>query len=182
MIFLACWWGRFIDWLEGHEPSAQVFAALAMLAVTVGLVIATFLYAKSARRQADASRQMAEAALRPLILLWTGPAPYAGGDQAHGPPYTLNYWNIGSGPALNITIRPDSTAAQWFEPSKRVGMGVRDEKTRIKVGVTLPSPDQFDVVAEYDDAFQCRWRTTLTLYKEDSLLRNGESKVERVEG
>jgi len=60
MIFLACWWGRFIDWLEGHEPSAQVFAALAMLAITVGLVIATFLYARSARRQAEANVQMAE--------------------------------------------------------------------------------------------------------------------------
>lgn len=181
MIFLACWWGRFIDWLEGHEPSAQVFAALAMLAVTVGLVIATFLYAKSARRQAKASAKMADATLRPVMLLWTAPKPAADLGDWHA--YTVWYANIGSGPAINISFRLDpvhgswSEPPSWSEPTERVGMGVQDCESRIQVRVAPSTPDEVFVVAEYHDASSSRWMTTLRLEKEDGVLRNRESKV-----
>ena len=52
-------WGDFIAWLEGHQASAEVFVAIAALIVTTVLVGVTITYVRAARRQADASMEMA---------------------------------------------------------------------------------------------------------------------------
>jgi hypothetical protein len=52
-------WGDFIAWLEGHQASAEVFVAIAALVVTAVLVCVTISYVRAARRQADASMEMA---------------------------------------------------------------------------------------------------------------------------
>ena len=52
-------WGDFITWLEGHQASAEVFVAIAALAVTGALVFVTISYVRAARRQAEASVLMA---------------------------------------------------------------------------------------------------------------------------
>ena len=59
MIFLVQGWADFVDWLGGG-PAAQALAAFVTLLVTVVLAAITFSYARAARRQADASAQMAE--------------------------------------------------------------------------------------------------------------------------
>lgn len=61
-MILAQGWGDFIQWLEGHQASAEVFLAVAALALTAGLVWATWTYARLTREMAEAARQQAEAA------------------------------------------------------------------------------------------------------------------------
>jgi hypothetical protein len=137
-------------------------------------------YAWEARKQAKASAQIAEAALRPVILLWTelNPAVCQHDLQA----YKVYYRNIGSGPAVNISFDLEPPEGDWLEPRKRVGMGIHEERgvTSMVLG---PIPDRLSVVAVYQDASHRRWKTTLRLDKDkNGRLGNGESKVERVEG
>jgi hypothetical protein len=116
MISLASSWGRFIEWLEGHEPSAQVFVVLLSFLVTLGLVGVTAVYAMAARRQADASAKMAEEmreqrrdAARPVIDIEVAPltveeeGPLAM-PQGLAPFIKCRLRNVGAGPALNVTF------------------------------------------------------------------------------
>jgi hypothetical protein len=148
-----------------------------VLTLTLGAVL---WYAWEARKQAKASARMAEATLRPVMVSWTGPERV--GEAWGGHVYTVGYQNVGSGPAVNISFHLSPADGDWFDPPKRVAMGVRQEESFIRVGLALPIPDEVLVVAEYEDASHSRWRTTLRLEKEDGVLRNRESKLEPIGG
>ena len=145
-------------------------ATLVILGVTL---LGVFWYAWEARKQAKASARMAEASLRPVLLLWTLP----GSEHM----YVVYYQNIGSGPAINISfsLEPDS-AGSWPEPSQRVGMGVHEKESRIFLDVSAPLPHELRVAAQYEDVTHGLWMTTLRLEEKDSILTNMESSVERL--
>jgi|GEM_PF-6046208 len=148
-----------------------------VLILTLGAVL---WYAWEARKQAAASARVAEAALRPVMLLWTelNPAVCQHDIQA----YKVYYRNIGSGPAINISFHLEPPDGDWLEPSERVGMGIHEE-TGVTEIVLAPVPDRLSVVAVYEDPSHGRWKTTLTLDKDSrGRLGNGESKVERIGG
>ena len=163
-----------IDGLNNNAGAVQAASAVVLAAT----FIAVAYYAYQTRTQAEATERMAEATLRPVILLWTSPT---GGDYSTDP-HVVYYQNIGNGPAINIvfSIDPDS-AGGWPEPPQRVGMGVHEKESRIFLKVNPPLPHELRVVARYEDVMHSVWKTTLRLEKEDSILRNMESKVERVE-
>jgi hypothetical protein len=165
------WWGDFVGWLEGHDASALVLAAFLTFLVTGILAGVTAVYAVAARRQAEAT-------LRPVISLWTEPSFPK--DVAARHVYTVYYHNIGNGPAMDIYLYLTPADGDWFETRRRVGMGVRDEKTHIGVEVHQPVPDEVSLVAEYDDGSGSHWKTTLSLEKENGVLRNGRPKVKRI--
>jgi len=154
--------------------------------IGVGIVLAVTMvgvwwYAWEARKQAKASARIAEAALRPLILLWTN--PNLSGFRDDHQAYNVYYRNIGNGPAVNIAFHLQDPSGVRSDLSKRVGMGVQEERGVTSTSLAPPIPDHLSVVAVYEDGSHRRWKTTLTLDKgEDGRLGNGESKVERIGG
>jgi hypothetical protein len=165
-----------IEWLNDNPGAVQ-----AGVGVVLALTLATVLwYAWEARKQAKASARIAEETLRPVMVVWTQPQRV---DEAWGGHvYTVFYQNAGSGPAVNISFRLSPADGDWFDPPKRVGMGVREEKSFLRMALGLPIPGELFVVAEYESASHSHWRTTLRLEKEEGILKNRESKVERIGG
>jgi len=150
-----------------------------VLTLTLGAVL---WYAWEARQQAKASARIAEAALRPVIVLWALSAPPRPLGAEVG--YALRYKNIGNGPAINIRFCVGFGDGLWSEQGARVSMGIGEEVSPIEVKVPLPIPERLFVLAEYDDASHSRWKTILRLEREGTsvILANKDSKVERVEG
>jgi hypothetical protein len=157
---------------DGIQIGVAVVLTLTLLAV--------LWYAWEARKQAKASARIAEETLRPVMVVWTEPRVVGAGWLQHV--YAVCYQNVGSGPAVNISFRLSPIEGHWFDPPKRVGMGVREEKSFLQVEFALPIPDELFVVAEYESASHSHWRTTLRLEKQEGILKNRESKVEPVEG
>jgi hypothetical protein len=154
---------------------------IAVAGVLTLTLVAVVWYGWQARSQAKASARIAEAALRPVMVLWADPyVPHhlPGGEVS----YNVRYKNIGNGPALNIRFCLGFVDGRWLEQDTRVSMGVGDEESPLGVKVPLPIPDQLFVTAEYEDASHSRWKTTVRLQKEGVFLRNRESKLERIGG
>ncbi len=202
MIFLVQGWADFVDWLGGG-PAAQAPAASVTLVVTAALAVFTFLYAKSAGRQAKASVRMAEAArdqaeasariaeatLCPAIEQWVERTSLHGAAIRR---VEVKYANTGAGPAVNIWWGLYSKDGRFLHSRHhRIGMGTREkqdkERKEDQVGFDLDvSAVQSGLLvkAEYESVLGALWRSSLSLVVEavegNSYLVNGEPSFERI--
>ncbi len=184
-------WGDFVEWLEGHEPAAQVFVALAALLVTAALVFITFRYAKSAAthaatsvvmaeetsRLAQATKEMVDATLCPVIEQRVGTDRLGDNRMVR-----VVYKNTGNGPAVNIGwYLRYRDGREWDGNRRRVGMSIREPEGTVILHVD-ESPDGSlpVVVAEYESVFGVLWRSTLPVIEEDGRLGNGEPEIKRI--
>jgi len=149
VIFLVQGWADFVDWLGGG-PAAQALAASVTLIVTAALAVFTFLYARSAGRQAEAAFKMAEemreqryAASRPLMdAVFLGLVEGDDIEQLKGglvvrhgqcPETRRGYvQNFGLGPALDVEVYVKGPEVQPY--LRKVGA--------LGVGQAFPPPPE----------------------------------------
>jgi len=166
-----------IDWLNDNSGAIQAISVVVLAMVTAVYAGATLVMAWVSRKQAEASVQMAESTMRPVILLWTECVDEL--EQRNS--YHVFYQNIGNGPAVNIALRIAPADGVWNGTPRRVGLGLSDPAAHIAVEILNPMADEaISVVAEYSDSGGSTWRTTLKLDRDRRVLTNGESLVERV--
>ena len=177
-VLLTQGWGDFITWLEGHQASAEVFVAIAALAVTAVLIVVTITYVRAARRQADASVQMAQEArlarharldalkpvldIEPTLLLPYGPPmPAQPVDDAGHLGLSASIRNEGPGPALRVAY------CVWEgERIERLSKqrGVLGSDKEFGAGALVVEPLKDDtmvgaVVIQYEDVFGRRFES-----------------------
>jgi len=162
-----------IDWLNDNSGVVE--------AISVALlVVVTAVYACATARMAKASRAIADATLRPAIFHWISgqPVPTDGEETV-----SVNYQNVGSGPAANIHWLLDPViAGQITVTPRRVMMNV-GEKSEGSLGTKLkfPLPDGgVFVVARYGDLTGTTWESRLNLVMENGNLGNGKHTCRRV--
>lgn len=148
------------DWIQVWI-AVTLSATLVVLTITL---IGVFWYAWQTRRQADATirigqetneqaratQRLARAALQPVLVQWL--------DVKRQMPC---YWNIGTGPALNI---------RWSlgdQSDRRPAMGIRDDKGDLAAFDLTKLTSPALLVAEYNDVEGTRWRSTSPLVKRD---------------
>ncbi len=166
-----------IDWLNDNSGAVQAASAAVLVLATTVLVVVTGLYAKfthtistATASQVKASRDIAEATMRPVISLWIKPVVHADGR------WIACYQNIGNGPAVNLAFEcPDLVAT-----SQRVGMSVSDPVGDDIVFDLAKSDSEKAIAVEYDDAAGWRWRTELLLVPSSSGYDNGATTVTKV--
>ena len=172
IMLAAGWWGDFIGWLEGHEASALVLAAFLTFWATVILAVVTAFYAGSAKRQAEASRRMAEETRQQRLI----------GVQPVVVPCELDVarWyirailvNVGSGPSFDLSFCLQSLdrgrqvdqggGVQVFRPGERqavefVPQDVFDERPQLNSGQTIHvfPLGRYEMVVSYYDLYGTR--------------------------
>jgi hypothetical protein len=166
-----------IHWLNQNSGAVQAVSAAILVIVTSVLVVATGLYAKftkelskAAAEQLEASRDIAEATMRPVISLWIEPIARAP-DR-----WIACYKNIGNGPAINLVFHLPS----GDHSRSRVGMSI-DDPIAADIAFDLPvSPSEKKLSAEYQDASLVLWRTELTLTPTSTGYDNGTTIVRKI--
>jgi len=162
-----------IDWLNDNSGAVQAVSAV-VLALTL---MAVTYYAKQTRKEAEATERMAGGVLRPVILQWLeNPQPVEEGRAIR---LTVDYQNIGSGPAVNIEWTVRGADREWWTLPQRVGMGVRELQGRLIVRIT-PQTGDLAVVARYEDVSGAQWESILRLVERDGELVNGETRIRRL--
>jgi cobalamin biosynthesis Mg chelatase CobN len=112
IIILAQGWGDFIQWLEGHQATAEIVLAAAALALTGALVWATCTYVKQTRQMAQEMRDQTMNAVRPFLVA----NHKVTGNVGEAPTVEVEPANIGFGPALNVQcVFNDPTFAYYEE-------------------------------------------------------------------
>lgn len=149
---------------------------VAVLGVTLAGV---FWYACETKRMAKATVKLAEASMRPLMLLWIEEIAMS---ELSDSPVAVHYRNIGNGPAVKIRWRMAPDVGEWLHTPERVGMGVREAEPK-----PLPYKVQQDkveevrtseqsIVVDYEDALGRSWKTIHHIYAKDDKLVNGTSE------
>lgn len=157
--------------LPGLSTGDEIDAiAVIVLAVTA---VAVFAYAVAAFWQARATRDLAVAALQPVILVWPE------GNEPPGTSCRFLYRNIGSGPALNL--RFVSSVGNWRQHYHRVGMGISEENGLIDLQYSNLTSG-FTVQVTYEDVSKVLWQTTLSMEIVAGRLRHGNSEFSSVWG
>lgn len=180
-----------IDWLNDNSGAVQGISAVILVGVTSVLVAVTAWYARETRRiakstadQARASHDIVRATLVPVLEQYVAGQEMVSGSQSetavHYYRVDFKYWNIGTGPAINIRWSLDPECGRFIEPPQRVGMSVGDGKGDLRVALRLPLPAQFALSAEYRDVLGRSWRSQLQIVKNSQgTFDNGESAHER---
>ena len=169
------WWHRFVGWLEVHETSAQVFVAFVALWVTAALVAITFYYARSARKQAEASVRMAKEARKQaeassqmveemqrqrLILLQpvVAPSPKRVAEDRCSIAATVT--NVGNGPAFDVLIFLESVDkhepaddSQTVQVLKAGDERDFEFRPRFMEDVNIFRFGKYKLIASYDDLY-----------------------------
>ena len=166
-----------IDWLNDNSGAVQAASTVVLVLATTVLAVVTGLYAKFAHAistatasQVKASRDIAEATMRPVISLWIKPVTHADGR------WIACYQNIGNGPAVNLAFECPSLV----NTSKRVGMSSNDPVGDDVIFDLAMSKSEKAIAVEYDDAAGWRWRTELVLVPSSVGYDNGATTVAKV--
>jgi len=130
--------------------------------VNIITMVGVFWYAWEARKQAEATRRIAESGIRPILEQWIDETPVSEEELA------LKYRNIGNGPAVNMRWHVDG------QTKERVSMGTKDVKGTARFSLTEHPPAS--VVCEYGDASGKLWVSRLELKRSEyGKLVNGLS-------
>jgi hypothetical protein len=139
---------------------------------TVLLALATLWVAKSTAQSAaaavnaaDTAAKQARDAVRPLLAMVVDPDPHASGPlgDSDGQRATIAVRNIGTGPALDVTVGLTYSAAnqpQAPENPQTIAVGDRVELSLLTFGAT--EVHTFSVLLSYSDVIGVGYRTTAT--------------------
>jgi hypothetical protein len=157
-----------IEWLNDNSGAVQAIAVVVLAAVTAVYAILTWLVAGAARRQADASAEMAqemrgsrEDGSRPVLdirsieqsELGTGPEAMVQAErQLRGEVVWCKLRNIGKGPALNV--------GGWVVAHGDAAQGEMDEEKLLgTLGVDNETEyEPFEVIKAQDNFVQVRYQ------------------------